>query len=192
MTPRNNKKKSNETKLTWQPYDSGDDNFSLPEITTSQFEERLVRYDISKKLHMPLSSTNVLKWNKEMLYVPMDFENGLTRDALVYSGAYVSDIAQNELVRIKQQAPSNFLKIDEPPNIQIQVASGQLEKPKSTATPKFDTGDHFFAENFVVMKNLTGPIIGLHFVRHNSVVIDTTHGLIHFPHLTMQFESALS
>ena len=45
------------------------------------------------------------------------------------------------------------------------------------------------------MKNLTGPIIGLHFIRHNSVVIDTTHGLIHFPHfphLTMQVKSALS
>ena len=42
------------------------------------------------------------------------------------------------------------------------------------------------------MKNLTGPIIGLHFMKHNSVVIDTTHGLIHFPHLTMQVKSALS
>ena len=42
------------------------------------------------------------------------------------------------------------------------------------------------------MKNLTGPIIGLHFMKHNSVVIDTTHGLTHFPHLTMQVESASS
>ena len=42
------------------------------------------------------------------------------------------------------------------------------------------------------MKNLTGPIFGLHFMKHNSVVIDTTHGLIHFPHLTMQFKSASS
>ena len=42
------------------------------------------------------------------------------------------------------------------------------------------------------MKNLTGPILGLHFMRHNNVVIDTTHGLIHFPHLTMQVKSALS
>ena len=42
------------------------------------------------------------------------------------------------------------------------------------------------------MKNLTGPIIGLHFMKHNSVVIDTTHGLIHFPHLTMQVKSASS
>ena len=36
------------------------------------------------------------------------------------------------------------------------------------------------------MKKLTGPLFGLHFMRNNSVVIDTTHGLIHFPHLTRQ------
>ena len=29
-------------------------------------------------------------------------------------------------------------------------------------------------------------------MRHNSVVTDTTHGLIHFPYLTMQVKSALS
>ena len=29
-------------------------------------------------------------------------------------------------------------------------------------------------------------------MRHNSVVIDTTHGLIHYPHLTMPVKSALS
>ena len=45
-------------------------------------------------------------------------------------------------------------------------------------------GDYTFAEHFVIMKKLTGPTIGLHFMKHNSVVMDTTHGLIHFPHLT--------
>ena len=121
----------------------------------------------------------------------MDFENGLTMDALVDSGAYVSAIAQKELDRIKQQSPPNIFKIDDPPNLQIQVANGQLEKPTATATLKLDIGDHTFAGHFVVMKNLKGPIIGLHFMRHNSVVIDTTYGLIHFPHLTMQVKSAL-
>ena len=42
------------------------------------------------------------------------------------------------------------------------------------------------------MKKLTGPTIGLHFMRNNSVVIVTTHGLIHFPHLTMQAKTASS
>ena len=117
---------------------------------------------------------------------------GLTIDAFVDSGAYVSAIAQKKLDRIKQQAPSNIIKIDEPLNFQIQVANGQLEKPIATTTLKFDIGDLIFAEQFVVLKNLTGPIIGLHFMRHNSVVIDATHGLNHFPRLTMQVKSTLS
>ena len=174
--------------------DSGDSNISPPRITISQIEERLVRDDSSNELYMPLSSTIVLKRKKKLLYVPLDFDNGLTIDALVDLGAYVSAIAQKELDRIKQQSPSNILKIDDPPliNFQIQVANGHLEKPTATATLKFDIEDHTFAEHFVVMGNLTGPFIGLHFMRHNSVVIDTTHGLIHFPHLTMQVKSALN
>ena len=172
--------------------DNGDDIISTPVITISQIEERLVRDETANEFYMPLSSTIVLKRKKDMLYVPLDFENGLAIDALVDLGAYVSAIAQKELDRIKQQSPSNILKNDDPPNFQLQQANGQLEKPTATATLKFDIGDHIFAEYFVVMKNLTGLIIELHFMRHNSVVIDTTHGLIHFPHLTMQVESALS
>ena len=193
--PKDSKKQQNEiqrNEIDMRTYDNGDDNISPPEITASQIEERLVRDDITNELSMPLSSTIVLKRKKEMLYVPLDFKNGLIIDALVDSGAYVSAIAQKELDRIKQQTPSNILKIDELPNFEIQVGNGQLEKPIATATPKFDIGDHIFAEHFVVMKNLTGPIIGLHFMRHNSVVIDTTHVLIHFPHFTMQVKCALN
>ena len=134
---------------------------SPPAITISQIEERLVRDDSTNELYMSLSSTIVLKREKEKLYVPMDFANGLTTDAIVDSGAYVSAIAQKELDRIKQKSPSNILNIDDPPNFQIQVANGQLEKPTATARLKFDIVDRIFAENFVVMKNLIGPIIGL-------------------------------
>ena len=125
-----------------------------------------------------------------MLYVPLDFENGVAIDALIASGSYVSAIAQTELDRIKQQAPANIIKLDDPPNFQIQVANGQMEKPISTATLQFDIGDNTFAEHFVGMKNLTGPIIEIHFMKHNSVVIDTTHGVIHFLHLTMPAKNA--
>ena len=93
---------------------------------------------------------------------------------------------------IKQKAPINILKIDDPPNFQIHQANGQLEKPLSTATLKFEFGDNSFAEHSVVMKKLTGPIVGLHFMRNIRVVIGTTHGLIHFPHLTMQVKTASS
>ena len=173
-------------------YDNRNDNISPPGSTTSQIEEPPVRDDITNEPYMPLSSTIVLKRKKEMLYVPLDFENGLTIDVFVDSGAYVSAIAPKELDRIKQESPSNILKIDDPPSFQIQVSNGQLEKPIATATLKFDIGDHIFAEHVVVMEKLTGLNIGLHFMRHNNVVIDTTHCPIHFPHLTMQVKCALS
>ena len=63
--------------------DSGDSIISQPPITISQIEEQLVRNDSTNELYMPLSSTVVLKRKKEMLYVPLVFENGLTIDALV-------------------------------------------------------------------------------------------------------------
>ena len=127
-----------------------------------------------------------------MLYVPLDFENGLTIDALVDSGTCVSAITHSELDRIKQQAPANIFKIDDPPIFQIQVANGQLKEPMATPKLKYKIGENAFPEHFVVIKFLTGAIIGLHFMRHNSVVIDTTYGLIHFPHLTMSAKNAAS
>ena len=167
---------------------------TTPNLTTATplIEEGLVRDEQTNELYLPLTSTVVLKRKQEMLYVPLDFENNRMVDALVDSGAFVSAIAQDDLETIKQKAPNNILKIDEPPNFQIQVANGQLEKPISTATLNFEIEDNGFAEHFVVMTKITGPILGLHFMRNNSVVIDTTHGLIHFPHLTMQVKTASS
>ena len=96
--------------------DIGDDNISPLQMTTSQIDEKLVRDQSTSELYMRLSSTVVLKWKKEMLYVPLDFENGLTVKALIDSGAYVSELAQSALERIEQQARANFFKIDEPRN----------------------------------------------------------------------------
>ena len=167
---------------------------TTPPLTTATplIEEGLVRNEQTNELYLLLTSTVVLKRKQEMLYVPLDFENNLSVDALVDSRAFVSAIAQDDLETIKQKAPNNILKVDDPPNFQIQEANGQLEKPLSTATLKFEIGDNSFAEQFVVMKKLTGPIIGLHFMKNNSVAIDTTHGLIHFPHLMMQVKTSSS
>ena len=113
-------------------YDKEKDNISPPKKLTSQIEDRLVRDCITNELYMPLSSTIVLKQKKEMLYVPLDFENGSTIDAFVDSSAYVSATAQKRSYVIKQQAPCNIFEIDDLPNFPIQVANGQLAKPIAT------------------------------------------------------------
>ena len=171
---------------------NGDRTTPLLTTATPLIEEGLVRDEQTNEVYLPLTPTVVLKRKQEMLYVPLDFENNLTVDAPVDSGAFVSAIAQDDLETINQKAPNNILKIDDPLNFQKQVANGQLEKPLSTATLKFEVGVKSFAEHFVVKKKLTVPIFGLLFMRNNSVVIDTTHGLIHFPHLTMQSKTASS
>ena len=77
--PNDSNKQENEiqrNEIGLTTYGNGDDNISPPEITTSQIQEQLVRYGIINELYMPLSSTIVLKRKKEMLYVPLDFENG--------------------------------------------------------------------------------------------------------------------
>ena len=96
-------------------------------------EKGLVRDEQTNELYLALTSTVVLKRKQEMLYVPLDFKNNLKVDALVDSEAFVSATAQDDLDTIKQKAPNNIFKIDEPPNFQIQVANGQLEKPLATA-----------------------------------------------------------
>ena len=127
---------------------------TTPPLTTATplIEEGVVRDEQTNEVHLPSTSTVVLKRKQERLFVPLDFENNLTVDALVDSGAFVCAIAQDDLDTIRNKAPNNILKIDDPPNFQTLVANGQLEKPLSTATLKFEIGDNSFAENFVVMK----------------------------------------
>ena len=165
---------------------------TTPPLTTATplIEEALVRDEQTNEIYLPLTSTVTLKRKQEMLYVPLDFENNLTVDALVDSGAFVSAIAQDGLDTLKNKKPR--IMFSESTTLPIFKYKKQLQKPLSTATLKFAIGDNSFAEHFVVMKKLTGPIIGLHFMRNNSVVIDTTHRLIHFPHLTMQVKTASS
>ena len=176
-----NESQENEAKILQNAVDaaanhSGDVNTSPRKLTASQIEERLVSDQTTNELYMPLSCTIVLKRNKEMLYVPLDFENGITIDALVKSKVYVSAIAWIEMDRIKQQNHVSIFKIDHPPDFQIHVANGLLERLIALAAFNFDIRDHTFAEHLVVMNNLTGLNIGLHFMRHNSVVDDTTRG----------------
>ena len=87
-------------------------NTTTPRLTTATplIEEALVRDEQTNEVYLPLTSTVVLKRKQEMLYVPLDFENNLTVDTLVDSGAFFSAIAQDDLDTIKQKAPNNILK----------------------------------------------------------------------------------
>ena len=70
------------------------------------------------------------------------------------------------------------------------VANGQLETPKSTIELTFEVGDIEFHEIFIVMENLTVPIIGLMFLQRNHTVLDMRQGILNFPFFPMQLKTA--
>ena len=43
-------------------------------------------------------------------------------------------------------------------------------------------------ENFIIMKNLPNPLIGLCFLRRNNAIFDVTQGILTFPYLSMQLK----
>ena len=68
---------------------------TTPPLSTATplIEKALVQDEQTNQVYLQLTSTVILKRKQEKLYVPLDFENNLTVDALVDSGALVSAIA---------------------------------------------------------------------------------------------------
>ena len=69
------------------------------------------------------------------------------------------------------------------------VANGQLEAPIATAELQFEVGDITFREKFIVMTNLTNPLIGLLFLQRNGTILDISQGVLNFPFFSMQLKN---
>ena len=119
----------------------------------------------------------------------MDFGE-LTMESLIDTGALSSAIPEMDLRKIQLLSPQSVIRECPPPNFQIIVANGQLETPQGTIKVKFEVGDIEFHEIFIVMKKLTGPVIGLMFLQRNHTVLDMRQGILYFPFFSMQLKTA--
>ena len=120
--------------------------------------------------YIPLSTTLTLKRKRHMFYFPMDFEN-FTLDGLVDTGALTSAISEADLNKIKLLANDAIKDTGPAPNSQIMVANGQLEIPIGTVLLEFEVADFQFKENFIIMKVLPNPLIGLCFLQRNNAIL---------------------
>ena len=88
---------------------------------------------------------------------------------------------------LKQTSTKNLLTneaikdIGPAQNFQIMVAKGQLERPIGTVLLEFEVADLQFQENFIVMKTLLNPLIGLCFLQRHNALFDIQQGIITFP-----------
>ena len=137
---------------------------------------------------LPLSTNLLLKNKRKMLYFPMDFGE-LNIDGLIDTGALSSAIPEADLRKIRLLAPHTILNEGPPPEFQTMVANGQLEAPIATVELQFQVGDITFREKFIVMTNLTSPLIGLLFLQRNSTILDMRQGILNFPFLLMQLKN---
>ena len=166
---------------------NGDNNNPFLTITTSHIEERFVRKKKTNELYLSLLSTVVLKRKKEKLYSTVEFNKNLTKDTLVDSNAciIISAIAPKEMDKLNNRPRITFSETSTLQTFNWKKTNGHLKKPLATTTLAFDVGENLFTGNLVVLKNMTVPFIGLHFMGYKIVVIYTTHGLIHFPQLKL-------
>ena len=137
---------------------------------------------------LPLSTNLPLKNKRKMLYFPMDFGE-LNVDGLIDTGALSSAIPEADLPKIRLLAPHTILNEGPPPEFKIMVANGQLEAPIETVELQFEVGDITFREKFIVMTNLTIPLIGLLFLQRNSTILDMRQGILNFPFFSMQLKN---
>ena len=122
-----------------------------------------------------------------MLYFPMDIGE-LNIDGLIDTGALSSAIPEADLRKIRLLAPHTILNDGPPPEFQIMVANGQLEAPIATVELQIGVGDIMFREKFIVMTNLTSPLIGLLFRQRNSTILDMRQGNLNFRFFSMQLK----
>ena len=132
---------------------------------------------------LPLVSAIALKQKRRMLFAPMDFQH-FSIDALIDSGALVNCMPESEFQKLKKMNLNNILQEADPPPFKLQVANGDIESPTKKIQVQFEIGDWTFKETFIVANKITGPILGLSFLKNNSAILDASQGLLHFPHLT--------
>ena len=118
----------------------------------------------------------------------MDFGE-LNIDGLIDTGALSSAIPEADLRKIRLLAPHTILNEGPPPEFHKMVANGQLEAPIATVELQFEVSDITFREKFIVMTNLTSPLIGLLFLQRNSTILDMSQGILNFPFFSMQLKN---
>ena len=137
---------------------------------------------------LPLSTNLPIKNKRKMLYFPMDFGE-LNIDGLIDTGTLSSALPEADLRQIRLLAPHTILNAGPPPEFQFMVANGQLEAPIATVELQFEVGDITFREKFIVLTNLTSPLIGLLFLQRNSTILDMRQGILNFPFFSMQLKN---
>ena len=119
-----------------------------------------------------------------MLYFPIDFGQ-LNIDGIIDTGALSCALPEADLGKIRLLAQNTILNEGSATEFPIMVANGHLEAPIATVEMQSEVGDITLREKFIVMTNLTKPLIGLVFLQCNSTILD----MLNFLFFSMQLKN---
>ena len=129
-------------------------------VIETEVTPQLQSFPGRKTTLLPLSTNLQFENKMGTLYSSLDFEE-LTVDVLIDTGALTSAISERKLRKVRLLAPHTFLNIGPSTDFQKMVATLHLETTSSTVDLQFETGNIFSTERFIVMMNLTNPLVGL-------------------------------
>ena len=84
----------------------------------------------------------------------------------------------------------NSFKRGTTPVFQTTAANGHLETPSATAELQFEVRNVLFKGSSNVMTNLKSSLLGLLFLRRNSINLEMRQGLLNFASFSMQLKQA--
>ena len=131
-----------------------------------------------------------LKRRRVMYYAPL-VVSGFEFDALVDTGACLSAIPLKIFDKIVAISPQNVLLCRDKPSFEIQAANGESCPVMFKTIIAFDIDKYQFREEFLVLKDMNTPLLGLPFFKYNGIDILTTTGMLQLPDMTVQLNSML-
>ena len=118
-------------------------------------------------------------------YVKIKFNNGISRRALIDTGA-CANVISNRLLQEITKTDKNAVKLKQPDCTSVKLAGGQLVRIEKQAEIKFKLAHREFVEDFLVLSSTNSVILGNPFFVKHDISISPKQALIQFPDLTVQ------
>ena len=118
-------------------------------------------------------------------YVKIKFNNGISRRALIDTGA-CANVISNRLLQETTKTDKNAVILKQPDCTSVKMAGGQLVRIEKQAEIKFKLAHREFVEDFLVLSSTNSVILGNPFFVKHDILISPKQALIQFPDLTVQ------
>ena len=106
-------------------------------------------------------------------------------NCLIDTGAFSSPLPIRLFNLILNNEPSKILKSSEVFPESVKMADGRVIGVEKCVQIQITIGKCQFAEEFLILKNMTSTLLGLLFFRKNNIVIHPFKGLLYSPELTI-------